>query len=330
MKGYDLGNRFRRAPRAMMQIFLSHSGADHETAGVLSSALESQGHTVWRYADIPAGSSLRNHLDKALRSADVVVSLITENSSSSRWVQSETSMALAYARETGRMLVIPVILGEARIPVLLENIQAIVQRDGDVEAVAQEVLNEIDSWWATRLADRKKQEEALQRIEGNAGSYVEVAISVQEEAGARYRRIGIAWYGVGLVALVIGLVFIGLNLGQPTAAGDDWSAFALAALRAVIIIGLLGAVTKYSFTLGKSFTVESLKCSDRIHAIRFGKFYLDAFGQDAQWAEVKEAFANWNIDRPSAFSTTSVDDFDPKVVELLRAAFDAVNPVRKA
>jgi len=89
----------------------------------------------------------------------------------------------------------------------------------------------------------------------------------------------------------------------------------LAALKALLVIGLLGACAKYAFSLGKSYASEALKCSDRIHAIRFGEFYLRAFGEKTQWSELKEVFQHWNIDRSSSFSTLDASSFDPKFIE---------------
>src|SRR6185503_15952382 len=52
----------------------------------------------------------------------------------------------------------------------------------------------------------------------------------------------------------------------------------------------LGACAKYTFSLGRSFTIESLKCADRLHAISFGKFYLRVYGQSATWPRVEGSF----------------------------------------
>jgi len=76
-----------------------------------------------------------------------------------------------------------------------------------------------------------------------------------------------------------------------------------------------GACAKYAFSLGKSYSSESLKSSDRIHAIRFGEFYLRAFGDKTKWGELKEVFQHWNIDRNSSFASLDVSQFDPKIVE---------------
>ena len=62
---------------------------------------------------------------------------------------------------------------------------------------------------------------------------------------------------------------------------------------------------------------EALKCSDRIHAIAFGKFYLQAYGDKATWAELKEVFQYWNIDRASTFSGLDPTQIDPQILTLI-------------
>lgn len=59
--------------------------------------------------------------------------------------------------------------------------------------------------------------------------------------------------------------------------------------------------------------VESLRNSDRIHAISFGEFYLKAYQEKADWKEIKEAFQHWNIDGGSSFNSQNANDFDPKI-----------------
>ena len=60
---------------------------------------------------------------------------------------------------------------------------------------------------------------------------------------------------------------------------------------------------------------EALKSADREHAISFGKFYLGAFSEKADWSELKEVFQHWNIDKNSSFSSLDTNNFDPKFLE---------------
>ena len=83
----------------------------------------------------------------------------------------------------------------------------------------------------------------------------------------------------------------------------------------LISMGLRIAIAKFSFTLGKSYMVESLRNADLSHAIPFGEFYLKSFGANSDWSELKEAFQHWNIDSGSVFSEQQSADFDPKLIE---------------
>lgn len=64
--------------------------------------------------------------------------------------------------------------------------------------------------------------------------------------------------------------------------------------------------------------VEAIRCSDRIHAISFGKFFLDAYGSEASREEVLRAFSSWNIDNGNtSFRNQSGEDYDPKIAEII-------------
>ncbi len=60
---------------------------------------------------------------------------------------------------------------------------------------------------------------------------------------------------------------------------------------------------------------ESLKNSDRMHAISFGKFYLQVFGADIKQSDLKEVFKDWNTNQDSAFVRLNSNEFDPKLLQ---------------
>ncbi|WP_413711756.1 hypothetical protein [Rhizobium sp. Rhizsp82] len=98
----------------------------------------------------------------------------------------------------------------------------------------------------------------------------------------------------------------------------------------IVMIGVLAALAKYAYSLGKSYMSESLKSSDRIHAIQFGKFFLRAYGDRLTPSEVKEAFQHWNIDRNSTFSTLDPAHIDPQIYSLITQLVSAVRSGKKA
>jgi hypothetical protein len=58
-----------------------------------------------------------------------------------------------------------------------------------------------------------------------------------------------------------------------------------------------------------------LRNNNRHHAISFGQFYLKAFGDRADWADIKDAFQTWNIDMGSSFIGQSASDIDPQLMQ---------------
>lgn len=95
----------------------------------------------------------------------------------------------------------------------------------------------------------------------------------------------------------------------------DTTGIILLSIKGLIGVGLLVASSKYAFSLGKSYMNESLKNSDRLHAISFGKFYLQAYGDVVTPEDVKEVFQHWNIAKDSSFRELGSDNFDPRIFE---------------
>jgi hypothetical protein len=87
---------------------------------------------------------------------------------------------------------------------------------------------------------------------------------------------------------------------------------------ALFIAIILVSISKLLFTLAKSFMVEAIRCDDRIHAISFGKFMIEAYGDEITIDQILQAFSAWNYDNGgSSFRTQSSDDYDPKLSELI-------------
>ncbi len=78
----------------------------------------------------------------------------------------------------------------------------------------------------------------------------------------------------------------------------------------LIAVALFAALAKYSLLFSNSYMQEALKNADRRHAINFGKFYLASYGAMADWAQIKEAFENWNIRGENAFSKSENSKLD--------------------
>jgi len=94
-----------------------------------------------------------------------------------------------------------------------------------------------------------------------------------------------------------------------------WYHYLAVAIKSAVIVGLLIATSRYAVMVGKASMEEAIKNSDRRHAISFGRFYLEAFGEEATWDRVKEVFQHWNIDKGEHLSQVTPEQFDPQFFE---------------
>ncbi len=98
----------------------------------------------------------------------------------------------------------------------------------------------------------------------------------------------------------------------------SWLFFGYLMIKGLIVIGLFAAWAKHAFNQSNAYMHEALKRTERIHAIRFGKLYLEIYGNDVDKQDMKSIFENWNMESHSAFKEIKQTDFQPKVLEKLR------------
>lgn len=303
----------------MARIFISYCSSDRELALRLADALKANGHVPnFDVESLAPGQEWRVKLSESLRSSEVFVSLLSEPALTSSFVLSEIGAARAFAQISGEMLVVPVVLDKIVIPLSVRDLQVIIADRDDPGYIVSELERAIDAFTGQRAAAEKRVVEVTERIESNAPRFIDAAIASLQALERRNRVLGSVWYALGFAALLGGVCMAFYSISQvETPNQASWARFATLTLKNIIVVSLLGACAKYAFTLGRSYVAEELKCSDRLHAISFGKFFLQVFGARATWPELKDAFQHWNIDRASSFSTLDASQFDPKLLEAM-------------
>jgi hypothetical protein len=303
----------------MAKIYISYQRDDQSFVIALAQRLKDAGHTLsYDVDELSAGTDWRTALDTGLKNSEVFIVVISANTQRSQYVLTEVGAARAYSLESDRMLLVPLIIDTTPPPLSVQDIHAIIQPDKNLDAIIPKIEGSIANFMGRRAAKDAAMSEATEKIQSNAASYIKIAIDSLEKLERRDRLISYFWYLTGFSALALGIIFAlqGLTIAaqQNTISTPN---LLLITLKALVVIGLLGACSKYAFSLGKSYSSEALKASDRVHAIRFGEFYLRAFGAKTKWEELKEVFQHWNIDRTSTFSGLDTSQFDPKIVEAL-------------
>jgi hypothetical protein len=301
----------------MAIIYLSYSHKDGDFARLLIENLRSAGHQILADTEILApGQNWRSILSESLKSADAFVVLLSEWSLASQYTLMEVGSARAYASEIGKPLIIPVLIDDVPIPPSVGDIQAVFALDRNIGEIVLAVGRALFISAGREAAKEKKEEETARKIESISTGFIDVAINTQRKYQTENNIWGLCWYVIGFLALVVGIGFALISLQYRTS-DPNWLNLVTILVTNVIVIGFLGACSRYAFSLGKSYISESLKAADRIHAIRFGQFYLQAFGTKANWSELKEVFQYWNIDRSSTFSTLDASQIDPQILSLI-------------
>lgn len=131
------------------------------------------------------------------------------------------------------------------------------------------------------------------------------------------------WNIFGITALSLSIVisiisfYYGLNLISNTV-NLDWRIFIYLLFKGLIIIAIFIVFAKYSFNVAGSYTHEALKRNERIHAIKFGKLFLEVYDKEIDQNEMKDIFSNWTIDIESSFSKHKNVLDEPKILEYFK------------
>lgn len=133
----------------MAKIYLAHSLRDAELAKQIELRLEGKGHHFTYAVTTQPFGNWRKKLSDALRSANVIIALLTENGLESKFVISELGAARAYDELRG-MLVIPIIFGEnVKIPSFIEDYQCFFLRSpapDEIDALADQIHSVISQY----------------------------------------------------------------------------------------------------------------------------------------------------------------------------------------
>ena len=142
--------------------------------------------------------------------------------------------------------------------------------------------------------ERLLAEEHLEKLD----AYVSQELHILNDRAKTFEEKATRWYRYCSRILVIAVAFAlfravmsSLNTDKVlwlARATDDWKGIVRTISSSLIVVALLVAMARFSFVMGKSFMVESIRNNNRRHAISFGQFYLHAFRGQVTWADAKD------------------------------------------
>lgn len=164
----------------------------------------------------------------------------------------------------------------------------------------------------TEREKERYREESRKSIESKSQKFVDSALQLLGKKETKFHDVSRNWAILGAFSIIFAIGFAIYTMVSSAdsfhqASNNSLSYYLYTLFRGLIVVSLFGALSRYAFVLSNSFMHESLKSGERLHAIKFGEFYLDAYGADAEWEQLKEAFENWNISGSSAFSRKDME-----------------------
>ncbi|GEM65964.1 hypothetical protein SF1_39460 [Sphingobacterium faecium NBRC 15299] len=307
----------------MAKIYLSYQHNDIQLIKKIDEGLTSLGHqTIMDETVMKVGNDWRKDLLTELKKSDGLLVLITKDSINSKYVISEIGTTRAFIDENeNKKFLIPVIYGDIEIPDFIRDLYCIRITDENFTKAIDKIDNSISTFIGKKEAAEELQSQKRVLIESTAADYITVATTALKKRELQNMWVAYLCYVIGLSTLIFGVFYSveglkSINQIQESilkAPNIIWFTIVITLVKSIIIIGLLLACSKYTFTLGKSFMHEALRNADRIHAISFGEFVIKAYGEKiTSYAEINEIFQNWNIDKSSSFQNLDTNSYDPK------------------
>jgi hypothetical protein len=182
------------------------------------------------------------------------------------------------------------------------------------------------------LLDKKHQKQVQEKIEIKVPEFVKSAISLLEKKEVGFAQKAQEWNIYGSIALgcaiitaISAVIYGGFEFNSAAKENIEWFFFSFLLLKGLIVVTLFCAFAKHAYNIGNAYMHESLKRSDRMHAINFGKLYLEVYGNDVSQNDMKSIFENWNLNSDSAFVKIQGPNFDPKVIDQATQMINAVS-----
>ncbi|MGE6159971.1 magnesium transporter MgtE N-terminal domain-containing protein [Aeromonas salmonicida] len=207
------------------------------------------------------------------------------------------------------------------------------QRQNKLKSIESSfVKRELELKDSIRQLQDEYQKQVQEKIELKVPEFVKFAVDVLEKKENEFSKKSKNWnlegsiaLGLAILSAIGALIYGGIAFHSAAKENIDWFFFSFLLLKGLIVVTLFGAWAKHAYNLGNAYMHESLKRSDRMHAINFGKFYLEVYGNNVSQSDMKAIFENWNLNSDSAFTKVETSNFEPKIVEQVTQMITAVS-----
>lgn len=319
----------------MPKIFISYPNEDRELASQLSKELVGKGHEIFLdQQSIRVGSHWHEDITRNIKEADVFLALVTDNSDKSYYFNIEVTGAISYVAHSNKnKLILPLVINNASLSDSdLGAFQAIFGTTDDFLDLVFQVDSAITQFEAARIAQDELKELKSQAIQKDSSQYVKDTLDDLNKREKSLKKTANVWYGSGfscLILSVLAVLYLWFSASSSPDFGQQTQSLLFNLAKGITLVGLMLTLSRYSFLLGKGYMTEALKNADRIHAISFGKFYLQVYGGSITSEEMREVFQNWNTAGVTEFSSQKTDDIESKFLSAISKVTQEINKETK-
>lgn len=306
-----------------MKVFISYAHQDKDKALYLKRELEKSDYEVFGDFNLKIGDDFKNILDAKLLRADAIIMLITKYYNASQFTNREAITAYAYSEAGKEIRILPILFDGGELPSFLKDILYLSAHNDNFEDIAIRLLATLNFLREDKESHKRTTEEEAKTFKVSLSEFIKGTLDRLEKNEKQNRIMAYVCYVSACICLVFAVIFF-LHKANIVFHIKEWQLLVSKTISGVLTLVLILALGRLLFVLGKSFMVEAIRNSDRIHAISFGEFYLNAYGKEATRDEVREVFGNWNIDNGSSFISQSPKDYDPQILENLGLAVEAL------
>jgi len=294
----------------MKNIFVHYSVEDERVAAPLSDFLRKSGYNVKTQNSIldslPENAIFNTQevLMNALDKSDLAIILISQNYVRAKSYKLESEIIKRLLKLTNTPLMLIVIddstpqFGYGGIGYYEVDKNDILK--GNFDELTSFLAIKETEMYQTKIEETAEKESKKAVIERITDSLeLKEVISDLKNREKFNKRIAMGCYSIGTAGIIIG-AFLAYFSASNIPSDKNSYYYIYIGLKNLAIIGLLILCSRYTFNIGKIFMEEGVKQADRLHAIHYGKFFLDSFREKLSFEEMKDLFKDWNMDnKPS-------------------------------
>ena len=300
-----------------LKIYISYSHIDKEIARKFYDYLTNmEFDVIWDENTIITGDDFNKKLMSALSNSDIYLPIISNNFEQSIYTKRELLAAIGYNSSKDLPRIFPYIVYGNAIPTDLSALLCFMGTE-NVDKDLSGIGNQLEKLIGTIFAEQNTANENVENLNISLESYLKDVFAKLEKNERTNRRLAYFSYSASVLFLILIVVFSIMKSDIYANTELDLCSNIFISIHNVVILTVFAALSRLSFILGKSFMVEAIRNGDRIHAISFGKFYIQAYGKQASRQEIREVLGEWNIDKGSSFHTQDAKEIDPNILGIL-------------